>query len=130
MVDAPILAGPGSDYGFIATAPAGSTVEKTGHVIDGYVTVQYAEVTGWVALEHLGVPGMRVEEPSLGETTPLIEDPPADAAPAKPPPIELAPKETSPAETPPSEAPTTETTPAEAALDDEAPVDMAPVDAP
>ena len=56
MVDAPILAGPGPDYGFIATAPAGSTVEQTGHVINGYATVQYAEVTGWVALEHLGAP--------------------------------------------------------------------------
>jgi hypothetical protein len=56
MVDAPILAGPGSEYGFIATAPAGSTVEQTGHVINGYVTVQYAEVTGWLALEHLGAP--------------------------------------------------------------------------
>jgi hypothetical protein len=57
MVEAPILAGPGPEYGFIATAPAGSTVEKTGHVINGYVTVQYAEVTGWVAFEHLGAPG-------------------------------------------------------------------------
>jgi hypothetical protein len=56
MVDASILAGPGPEYGFIATAPAGSTVEQTGHVINGYVTVQYAEVTGWVALDHLGTP--------------------------------------------------------------------------
>ena len=56
IVDAPILAGPGPGYGFIATAPAGSTVEQTGHVINGYATVQYAEVTGWVALEHLGAP--------------------------------------------------------------------------
>jgi hypothetical protein len=57
MVDAPILAGPGPDYGFIATAPAGTTVEQTGHAINGYATVQYAEVTGWLALAHLGAPG-------------------------------------------------------------------------
>jgi uncharacterized protein YraI len=53
-VEAPILAGPGPRFGLIATAPAGSTVEQTGHLIGGYVTVQYAEVTGWAPLDHLG----------------------------------------------------------------------------
>jgi uncharacterized protein YraI len=55
-IEAPILAGPGPGFGLIATAPAGSTVEQTGHEIGGYVTVQYAEVTGWVPLDHLGAP--------------------------------------------------------------------------
>jgi hypothetical protein len=55
-IEAPILAGPGPDFGLIATAPAGSTVEQTGHLIGGYVTVQYAEVTGWAPLDHLGAP--------------------------------------------------------------------------
>jgi hypothetical protein len=72
MVDASILLGPGPEYGFIATAPAGSMVEKTGHVIDGYVTVQYAEVTGWLALEHLGIPG------ALAVETPAAQTPPGD----------------------------------------------------
>lgn len=55
-IEAPILAGPGPGFGLIATAPAGSTVEQTGHEIGGYVTVQYAEVTGWAPLDHLGAP--------------------------------------------------------------------------
>ncbi len=55
-VAAPILAGPGPRFGLIATAPAGSTVEQTGHLIGDYVTVQYAEVTGWAPLDHLGAP--------------------------------------------------------------------------
>ena len=63
MVDAPILAGPGPEYGFIARAPAGSTVVQTGHVISGYATVQYAEVTGWLALEHVGAPGTLSQRP-------------------------------------------------------------------
>ncbi|MCD6031713.1 MAG: hypothetical protein K0S78_3887 [Thermomicrobiales bacterium] len=55
-IEAPILAGPGPGFGLIATAPAGSTVEQTGKLIGGYVTVQYAEVTGWAPLDHLGAP--------------------------------------------------------------------------
>lgn len=55
-IEAPILAGPGPAFGLIATAPAGSTVEQTGHEIGGYVTVQYADVTGWAPLDHLGAP--------------------------------------------------------------------------
>lgn len=50
----PILVGPGPEFGLIVMAPAGSTVEQTGHLIDGYVTVQYAGVTGWAPLDHLG----------------------------------------------------------------------------
>jgi hypothetical protein len=130
MVDAPILAGPGAEYGLMATASAGSTVEKTGHVIDGYVTVKYADVTGWVALERLGTPSTRVEEPPPGGATPLIDVPPADAPPADPPPTELAPTETPATETLPPETPTVQTAPTETVPVAEAPVDVAPVDAP
>jgi hypothetical protein len=52
--EAPILLGPGPEYGLLTTAPAGSMVEKTGHLINGYVSVQYAAVTGWAPLAHLG----------------------------------------------------------------------------
>jgi hypothetical protein len=130
MIEAPILAGPGREYGLMATASAGSTVEKTGHVIDGYVTVKYAEVTGWIALEHLGTPSTRVEEPPPEEISPLIEVPPADASPAEPPLTELAPTETPVTESLPAETPTAETAPAETVPVTEAPVDVAPVDAP
>ena len=102
-VDAPILAGPGPEYGFIATAPAGSMVEQTGHMIDGYATVQYAEVTGWVALQHLGAPSTYVVETTPEETAAPIEPLPADAPPVetsltKTAPIEAAPGDATPAE--------------------------------
>jgi uncharacterized protein YraI len=67
-VDAPIRVGPASSYDLIFTVPNGSTVEKTGHVVDGYVTVQYKEVTGWLALEHLGQPSDFIAEPPPEET--------------------------------------------------------------
>ena len=141
IVDAPILAGPGPEYGFIATAPAGSTVEKTGHVINGYATVQYAEVTGWLALAHLGVPGAA---PPPGEAAAPTEMPPADAVPAETPPPALAPTETLPAEsvptetlpvetppeTPPAATAPAETAPVESATVVMAPVEAAPVDVP
>ena len=113
IVDAPILAGPGPEYGFIATAPAGSTVEQTGHVIDGYATVQYAEVTGWLALVHLGASSTGVPESSTEATAPQIEMSPADGSPADLPPPEVTPTEMPPTETPPVEIAPTETTPVE-----------------
>ncbi len=67
-VDAPIRVGPASSYDLIFTVPNGSTVEQTGNVVDGYVTVQYKEVTGWLALEHLGQPSAFVAEPPAEET--------------------------------------------------------------
>jgi hypothetical protein len=133
-VEAPILAGPGPEYGLMATASAGSTVEKTGHVIDGYVTVQYAEVTGWVALDLLGAPSTRVDEPPLAESTPPIEAPPADAPPAELPPTELAPTEARLAENPTPEistveTPTADTSPADMTPIESSPVDMVPIEA-
>jgi len=158
-VDAPIRTGPGPRFELIVTAPMGSAVEQTGHVIDGYVTVQYAEATGWVALEHLGVPGAFVEEPPVPETTAptktspveplpaetplaetapaeglLIEAPPAEAPPAETAPTEAASPETPPAETLPPESSSAEIPPAEAAPAEAAegvamPVEVAPVDA-
>jgi uncharacterized protein YraI len=50
----PIRTGPGADYGLIFTVPAGSTVEQTGQTQDGYVTVQYKEVSGWAPLDEMG----------------------------------------------------------------------------
>jgi hypothetical protein len=122
--DAPILLGPGADYGVITTAPAGSMVEKTGHVIDGYVTVQFAEVTGWVALQHLGVPGaLAVESPPAEtptrETAGSVELPAAETPPAQ----------TAPTETAPAETPTTEPAPAEVTPTASVPVEMEPVEA-
>ena len=118
-VDAPILAGPGPEHGFIATAPAGSTVEQTGHVINGYVTVQYAEVTGWLSLEHLGAPGTAVAESRSAEMAPpeapLTAPPPADAPPTDTAPIKTESRETALAETAPTEATSVNALPTEAA---------------
>jgi hypothetical protein len=111
IVGAPILAGPGAEYGFIAMAPTGSTVEQTGHVINGYATVQYAEVTGWVALDHLGAPSTGVVESSTEANAPPIEMPPAAGPPAESPPLEVTPTMTPPTETPPMEIAPTETAP-------------------
>jgi hypothetical protein len=131
-VDAPILAGPGPEYGFIATATAGSTVEKTGHLINGYATVQYGGVTGWLALEHLGAPSTPVEETSPAETATPTETLPADEPPAETSPTKTASSETplaeaEPSETPPAETPPGETAPIEAAPVDAAPTEVAPV---
>ena len=54
VIDMPIRTGPGQDYGLIFTVPQGSTVEQTGQLEDEFVSVQYKEVTGWSAQEHLG----------------------------------------------------------------------------
>jgi hypothetical protein len=139
VVDAPILLGPGPEFGFIATAPTGSTVEQTGHVINGYATVQYAEVTGWLALEHLGPPGTGVEETPPAETAPveapLVAPPPADAPLTETSPTKTTSSDTPLAEPVPSETPPADTTPAETAPIEAAPVDppppeLAPVAAP
>jgi len=131
MVDAPVLLGPGPEYGFITTAPAGSTVQKTGHVIAGYATVQYAEVTGWLAVDHLGAPGPGAEETPLAETAPaevpLAGPAPANAAPTDAPPAETALTTTS-SETPMADAAPSETPPAESAPAEIAPIEAAPVE--
>jgi uncharacterized protein YraI len=63
-VDAPIRVGPAPSYDLVFTVPGGSTVEQTGHVVDGYVTVRYKEVTGWIAVETLEHPAdFAPEEP-------------------------------------------------------------------
>jgi uncharacterized protein YraI len=128
--DAPILLGPGPDYGVITAAPAGSTVEKTGHVIDGYVTVQFAEVTGWVDLQHLGVPGALAVESSptgapTGETTGSVELPAAET-----PPAQTAPTETASTQTPTTDPAPAEVTPTVSVPVEMEPVEAAPVDAP
>jgi len=133
MVDAPILLGPGPEYGFITTAPAGSTVQKTGHVIAGYATVQYAEVTGWLAVDHLGAPGPGAEETPLAETAPaevpLAGPAPANTAPTDAPPAETALSTTTPSEAPLAAAAPSEPPPAESSPAETAPIEAAPVDA-
>lgn len=72
-VDAPIRSGPGPNYGLIFTVPRGSTLEQTGQLIDGFVSVQYKEVTGWTAFDHLGQPIAFVEETVPEETVEPVE---------------------------------------------------------
>jgi hypothetical protein len=127
IVDAPILAGPGPDYGFIATAPSGSMVEKTGHVIDGYATVQYAEVTGWVALEHLGVSDSFVAETPPSEAAAVAEPPPVESPPAESPLVDPAPAETPLVETPIAETSPAATVSVAATPSDAPPVEAAPI---
>lgn len=62
VVDMPIRTGPGPDYGLIFTVPMGSTVEQTGQAVDGFVSVQYKEVSGWAAAEHMAEASDFVEE--------------------------------------------------------------------
>jgi uncharacterized protein YraI len=73
LVDMPIRSGPGPDFGLIFTVPAGSTVEQTGQLVDGYVSVQYKEVSGWAAREHLAQPSDFVPEAPPEETAEPID---------------------------------------------------------
>jgi uncharacterized protein YraI len=102
-VDVPIRSGPGSDYGLIFSVPAGSTIEQTGHVVDGWVSVQYKEVTGWADAGQLGDPYSFVPDQPLSDT------PPTDAVPvATDTPIPTATEAPTPV---PTAAPPTETPP-------------------
>ncbi|HEX2281448.1 MAG TPA: SH3 domain-containing protein [Thermomicrobiales bacterium] len=80
-VDAPIRTGPGPAFDLIFTVPMGSTVQQTGNVTDGYVTVQYKEVTGWLALEQLGAPSSFVPETPLAVTATPVDEAPTEASP-------------------------------------------------
>jgi uncharacterized protein YraI len=80
-VNAPIRTGPGPNFDLIFTVPMGSTVQQTGNVTDGYVTVQYKEVTGWLALEQLGAPSSFVPEPPPAVTATPVEAVPTKASP-------------------------------------------------
>jgi hypothetical protein len=64
--DTSVRAGPGPDFDRLGRAAKGSTVEQTGHLIDGYVTVQTGDVTGWVPLDHLA-PADQDEDATPGE---------------------------------------------------------------
>jgi uncharacterized protein YraI len=90
-VDAPIRTGPGPDFDLIFTVPMGSTIQQTGNVTDGYVTVQYKEVTGWLALEHLGAPSSFVAETPLAETTTPVGTAPAEVSPVATEPVPAEP---------------------------------------
>jgi uncharacterized protein YraI len=92
-VNAPIRTGPGPNFDLIFTVPMGSTVEQTGNVTDGYVTVQYKEVTGWLALEQLGAPSSFVPE-----TPPAVTATPVEAMPTKASPVATEPVPAEPVE--------------------------------
>jgi uncharacterized protein YraI len=90
-VNAPIRTGPGPDFDLIFTVPMGSTVQQTGHVTDGYVTVQYKEVTGWLALEQLGAPSSFVADTPIVETVTPVETVPGEASPVATEPVPAEP---------------------------------------
>jgi uncharacterized protein YraI len=90
-VNAPIRTGPGPWFDLIFTVPMGSTVQQTGHVTDGYVTVQYKEVTGWLALEDLGVPSSFIQETPPAETVAAVEATPVEMSPVATKPVEVTP---------------------------------------
>jgi uncharacterized protein YraI len=90
-VDAPIRTGPGPRFDLIFTVPMGSTIQQTGHVTDGYVTVQYKEVTGWLALEELGAPSSFIEETAPVETTAPVEITPVEGNPVATEPVPAEP---------------------------------------
>ena len=90
-VNAPIRTGPGPRFDLIFTVPMGSTVQQTGHVTDGYVTVQYKEVTGWLALEDLGVPSSFIQETPPAETVAPVETTPVEMSPVATEPVEVTP---------------------------------------
>jgi uncharacterized protein YraI len=90
-VDASIRTGPGPSFDLIFTVPMGSTVQQTGNVTDGYVTVQYKEVTGWLALKDLGAPNSFVEETPPAEAAAPVETAPVDASPVATEPVPAEP---------------------------------------
>jgi uncharacterized protein YraI len=92
-VNAPIRTGPGPDFDLIFTVPMGSTVEQTGNVTDGYVTVQYKEVIGWLALEQLGAPSSYVPETPVAVTATPVEAVPTNASPVATEPVPSEPVE-------------------------------------
>ncbi len=90
-VNAPIRTGPGPDFDLIFTVPMGSTVQQTGNVTDGYVTVQYKEVTGWLALEQLGAASSFIAETPIVETAPPVETAPGETNPVATEPVPAEP---------------------------------------
>lgn len=76
--DLPIRVGPGPDYSLISTAPRGSTVNQTGHIIDGYVSVQFNDITGWAAADQLVAPGTVSAETPAGTTASGADPTPTD----------------------------------------------------
>jgi uncharacterized protein YraI len=92
-VNAPIRTGPGPRFDLIFTVPMGSTVQQTGHVTDGYVTVQYKEVTGWLALQDLGAPSSFIQETPPAETAAPVETTPVEESPVATEPVPAEPVE-------------------------------------
>jgi hypothetical protein len=53
-------------------------VEQTGHVVNGWVTVKFADITGWAPLDRLGPPGY--SDPAV-TTEATVPDPAVSADP-------------------------------------------------
>jgi uncharacterized protein YraI len=53
LVDMPVYYGPDSGSGLVFTVPAGSTVERTGEMANGFASVRYKEVVGWSAADQM-----------------------------------------------------------------------------
>jgi uncharacterized protein YraI len=73
--DTPILMGPGAEFGVIISAPGGSAVEQTGHLINGFVTVKFGGITGWVAADHLGPPTAATDAAAPMSADPVAAEP-------------------------------------------------------
>jgi uncharacterized protein YraI len=52
----PVYYGPDPQSGLVFTVPAGSTVERTGEIANGFASVRYKEVVGWSAVDQMAEP--------------------------------------------------------------------------
>lgn len=53
LVDMPVYYNPDPGSGLVFTVPAGSTVERTGEMANGFASVRYKEVVGWSAADQM-----------------------------------------------------------------------------
>ena len=56
LVDMPVYYNPDPGSGLVFTVPAGSTVERTGEMANGFASVRYKEVVGWSAADQMAEP--------------------------------------------------------------------------
>lgn len=78
LVDMPVYYGPDSGSGLVFTVPAGSTVERTGEMANGFASVRYKEVVGWSAADQMA------EASDFASETPEATAEPVDTREPKP----------------------------------------------